>query len=112
VAICVLVLQSFLSVWATAAMTAPMLDAFGNPLCITSIEHNGTPPPGGHSTLPDCCTLGCNMPSHLLAADPSGDTGLRWLLSSDDIHFDLAQSFQIDGPEHNPGSPRASPLTA
>lgn len=90
----------------------PTLDAFGNPLCITSIDHDGTSPPGDHSALPNCCTLGCNMPSHLLVADPSGDTGLRWSLSSDDIRFDLAQSFHIHGPEHNPGSPRAPPLTA
>lgn len=112
IAALVLVLQSFLSAWATGSYAAtPMLDAFGNPLCITSADHDGTTPANDHSKMPACCTFGCNMASPLLAASPDDRIGLLRPLSSDDIRFDLFEAFLIQGPDYDPGSPRAPPLT-
>lgn len=114
IAACVLVLQAFLGAWATGAMAAtPTHDAFGNPLCITSVDGHGTTPASDHSKLPDCCTFGCNMASSLLdtARDDDG-IGLLRPLSSHDVRFALAQSFPIQRPDHDPGNPRAPPVTA
>jgi len=109
---CVFVLQSFLSVWASTAMAAtPMLDRFGNPLCITSVEHGDTSPASDHSNLPDCCTVGCCLSSLLFGTGAIERTGLLRLLSSAEVPFHLFQTFQIQSPDHAPGSPRAPPLT-
>lgn len=113
VATFVLVLQSFLSAWAAGAMPAtPMLDAFGNPLCITSVDHDGSTPANDHSKLPACCTFGCNLASPLLAAEPAHGVGLLRPLSSADVRFHVHKTVHIQSPDHDPGSPRAPPLTA
>lgn len=109
VAACVLALQTCLTAWAAAAM--PLLDAFGNPLCITSVDHDGTSPPSDHSSLPDCCTFGCSMASPLAAAGPGDGIGLLRPLSSADVRFGRVEAFHIQGPDHDPGSPRAPPVT-
>lgn len=113
VAACILVLQSFLSGWATGALAAtPMLDAFGNPLCVTSGDHDGKRPANDHSKVPDCCTFGCSIASSLLAAAPDDRIGPLRPLSSDDFRFGSLESFHLQSPDHDPGSPRAPPLTA
>jgi len=110
----VLVLHAFLGAWATGAMAAmPTHDAFGNPLCITSVEGHGTAPANDQSRLPDCCTFGCNTASSLHDTARGSDViGLLRPLSSDDIRFELVQSFPVQRPDHDPGSPRAPPVTA
>lgn len=111
IAALVLVLQSFLSAWAAGAYAAtPMLDAFGNPLCIIGVDHDA--PAGDRSRMPDCCVFGCNMASPLPAAASGDGIGLLRPLSSDDIRFDRIEGFQIQSPDHDPGSPRAPPVTA
>lgn len=47
--------------FASGASASPIaLDAFGNPLCITSQEHGGGEAPGlPHNKVPACCTLSC-----------------------------------------------------
>jgi hypothetical protein len=112
IAALVLVLQSFLSASASGAFAAtPLLDAFGNPLCITSVDRDGSPPTHDHSKLTDCCAFGCSMVSPLFAAAPGDDIGLSSPLASDDIRYELIQSFHIRAPDHDPGSPRAPPMT-
>ncbi|MFC0245483.1 hypothetical protein ACFOLL_17660 [Falsochrobactrum ovis] len=112
VAAAVLVLQSFLTAWAAGAMpVTPMLDAFGNPLCITSVDHDGDVPRDDHSKLPDCCTFGCNLASPLHAAEPAQGVGLLKPLSSTDVRFHVHKTFHIQSPDHDPGSSRAPPLT-
>ena len=112
IAALVLVLQSFLSAWATGALAAaPMLDAFGNPLCITSVDHDDTTPANDHSKLPVCCTFGCNMAAPLLAAAPEDGIALLRPIPADDVRFDRSEAFHIQGPGHVPGSPRAPPVT-
>lgn len=112
IAALVLVLQSFLSAWTASAFPAtPMLDAFGSPLCITSGDHHGTAPANDHSKMPNCCALGCSMASPLLAAAPGNGVGLLRPLSSNDIQLHHTETFLIEGQDHDPGSPRAPPLT-
>lgn len=113
IAALVLVLQSLLSAWAAGAMSAtPMLDAFGNPLCITSVDQDGSTPASDHSKLPDCCTFCCHLALPLLAAEPVDCVGLLSPLSSTEVPFRLHKTTHIQSPDHNPGSPRAPPLTA
>lgn len=106
----VLVVQSFLSAWATGAMPAtPRLDAFGNPLCVTSDDHAGGS--SDHSTLPACCTLACSSIAPLLpvpdadafTASPSLKSAKLVPAHHGLIHF-LAS-------EYPPGHPRAPPGT-
>ena len=107
----VLVLQFLFSAWATSAIAAtPLLDRFGNPLCITSIDHGGALPAGNHSNLPDCCAFGCSLTSPLLGTGPADPTGLFRPLSCADARFDLFRAIHIEGPDHVPGSPRAPPV--
>ena len=55
-----LVLQTLGSAHAMGAGSGPyLLDAFGNPLCITSGAHGDDGQPVRHGTLKDCCALGC-----------------------------------------------------
>jgi hypothetical protein len=113
IAALVLVLQSFLSVWAAGAFAATStLDTFGNQLCITSGDHHGTTPQNDHSRMPDCCAFGCGTTSPLLADAPGDGIGLPRPLSADDLRFDLIEAFLTRGPDHDPGSPRAPPPTA
>lgn len=112
IAALVLVLQSFLSAWATGAFAAtPMLDAFGNPLCITSVDDDGATPASDHSKMPDCCTFGCNMAASHLASAPDDSVSLFRPLASHGVRFEFVQPFHIQSPDHDPGSPRAPPVT-
>ncbi|MCB1468947.1 MAG: hypothetical protein KDK08_17820 [Rhizobiaceae bacterium] len=55
-----LVLQTLGSAHAVGAGSGPyLLDAFGNPLCITSGAHGDDGQPVHHGALKDCCALGC-----------------------------------------------------
>ncbi|BCH33280.1 hypothetical protein MesoLjLc_52100 [Mesorhizobium sp. L-8-10] len=108
----VLVLQAFAAGWAAGAMpSGPQLDAFGNPLCITSIDHDDGDSTGDHSKLPNCCTFGCSFASFTVAA-PSGD-GFALLrpLSHPDVFHNTRPGVRAEAPDHDPGSPRAPPLT-
>lgn len=112
VAALILLAQTALSGWGSGAMAAtPMLDAFGNPLCITS-----TDPTGGstsdHSKMPNCCTFGCSTVSPLLAIPDSDGTGLARPLIVSDVLFSIGKGVVLPSPDHDPGSPRAPPLTA
>lgn len=115
----VLVLQSFATAWAAGAMPAgAMLDAFGNPLCITSadqqtVDLDGSGPAGDHSKVPNCCTLGCSMGSPVLAT-PADDAG-TWLLlrlEAAEADFMVSATVSVAFPDHDPGNPRAPPLNA
>lgn len=101
---------------ATAALAigqgTPPLDIFGNPLCITSATDHTAPAKSDHPSLPECCTLGCNMVSAGSAMPPQG------------VAFAVTSNFQTavqsvaarrDPPKagkHDPGSPRAPPVAA
>lgn len=107
-----LLLQSALTAWATSAMPAsPLLDAFGNPLCITSTDSGDAHPAGDHPKLPDCCTFGCSMASALIAPSPSDAVGVRLPYILPDVPTEPETIVLVRSQAHAPGSPRAPPRT-
>lgn len=112
VAAFVLVLQSSLTVWASAvAPSDPMLDSWGNVLCITGMDQEGNKPANRHSGLLDCCTLGCGTSSATLAAPSNVSIVLLPPARSDALRT-ARKAAIVQIPDHDPGSPRAPPLTA
>lgn len=112
VAAIVLVLQAFLTAWSTGAMPlSPALDAFGNPLCVTSAEFASGDTDHQPGDLPNCCTLGCSMVAPLLPA-PAGEAERIVIVGEmpTDAAFDQSALHRL--PDHDPGHPRAPPLTA
>ena len=109
----IFVVQVSLAAWGSAAMAGqPALDAFGNPLCITTDDGKGVLPPGEHGKVPSCCTLGCMAAATVLAGpDPVVTAFVAPPVSS------LPVAHASDGPgldrlDHHPASPRAPPLQA
>lgn len=66
---CMLVFQALVTAFAMGpAQAVPVLDAFGNPLCITGTEapaHNRA----DHAVPADCCTVSCSMFASVFADD-------------------------------------------
>lgn len=106
----VLVLHAFLSAWSAAAMPAdPVLDGFGNPLCISGFEAGGNSHGDGHSGLPDCCALGCPHGKVPLAPPPGpGAPGPAAIATALPARPDVAG---LPGTlRHGAAYPRAPPL--
>lgn len=111
IAAMLLVLQAFAASLAigSSASASPMLDVFGNPLCITSHlapEQDDL----GHSALPDCCTVSCSM----FAAAMNGERAEISLAnplpvtdSSRHAAFDITP--EPNQAARRPGSPRSPP---
>jgi len=112
-AACMLFLQALvtgLSLGASAA--SPLLDAFGNPLCLTSVDGDATGSDhGGHGGLPNCCTSACSM---FAQAAPCGSAGPSLPNPIGTFAFTLRPIFEAPAaafaPQRSPGSPRAPPL--
>jgi hypothetical protein len=110
----VLVLQVLVGAFALgAAAAAPMLDVFGNPICITSTASVETDTDRStHSAIPDCCSVACSM-----FAPVTADARAPHWLSNPRVPATLhrtAPSYAVapDEPfDHQPGNPRAPPLT-
>lgn len=113
VATYMLVLQSLIGAFAVgAAASSPMLDAFGNPLCITSSEAaEDNSDRSGHGTMPDCCTVSCSMFSSAIANAREAHSlhnPLEYAFVQTAFAFDsIASSFTL---ERGPGSPRSPPI--
>lgn len=108
----VLLLQTLVSAWASGAMAdGPMLDIFGNPLCITSTAHPGGAPADNHSSALNCCTFGCSAVSLF---EPSPDTqgalAIHWRYEKIDRRG-IDRLIWIQRPDHEPGNARAPPLS-
>ena len=109
VAALIFVVQASLSVWAGAAAAAqPMLDAFGNPLCITS-DDGSSLPGDDHARQPNCCTLGCSTFSPVLPEPDRGALDVATFRGSDVLLPPGTVSTGLRGLDHAPGSPRAPP---
>lgn len=98
-----LLLQSLLLAWsmAGAAQGAPMLDAFGNPLCITTTHSDQAPgaPVDAHLR---CCTLACGSAGLIAAEPPAGPT----------LAAPLSISVAVIRPRIDSAEPPAERLTA
>lgn len=110
-----LILQGLLGAFATGvANAATDLDAFGNPLCITSGELASVDADGSHDqTLPDCCSAACSMFSTVTNDDHAPhalDNPLR--VGVDATAATAAAACLGFALKRGPGSPRSPPLTA
>jgi hypothetical protein len=100
-----LIVQSIASSF--AAPPHPALDAFGNPLCITSTGHGQ--PDTDHHKVPGCCILGCNALTSYIASPPD-DAWLKNGFEATTIRFAPAlRDIVVGEDDHDPGSPRAPP---
>lgn len=109
------VVQSLIGAFALGASAAPtQLDAFGNPLCITSSETaDKEPDRGSHSSLPDCCTVACNMFAPVTPDERVAHSLVnRRLPVSQPLQrpFRSINHARLDA--QSPGSPRSPPLTS
>lgn len=114
VALCaalVLMLQAFTSGFvAAAAPVAPMVDAFGNVLCMDS-GHGGSVPSDEHGKMVNCCTFGCSTTSPLLVAREAQQAWLIELRSFAANPLGMTETIRAEHPDFDPGSPRAPPVT-
>lgn len=114
VAASMLMLQAVLGAVALGtAHTAPLVDIFGNPLCITS----ATGPTDPHdersaAALPDCCTSACSMFAPLMNDSRVAHSLPNPLAVPAPLDFAFDPIALRPSPDHDPGSPRAPPLTA
>jgi hypothetical protein len=108
VASVMLFLQGVVTAWSAGIMPlGPMLDAFGNPLCITSTDRS--PPSENHSSLPDCCTMGCASASPLVALPASdGHGAIPFFVTV--FEPGVSEGPAVSGLAHHQGQPRAPPL--
>lgn len=95
-----------------SAAAAP-LDAFGNPLCVTSGEHGSPAPAGhGHARLPDCCASGCAAACGAAGPVPSAAS---WNAPLSRPAVTGRRDFAFHLPpvlDRGPAQPRGPPLTA
>lgn len=114
VAAYMLMLQALVGSFAfgVAANASPLLDAFGNPLCITSAESAALSEDGGHSALPECCTAACGMFAHLTVEDrtPHSLDNPLPAVAQGVATFDARVVTPVL--DHDPGKPRAPPFAA
>jgi len=104
------VLQVAAASFASGAMAAPqLLDVFGNPICLT--DGHGGPSGDHHPGMPDCCQFGCASSAAAVPVS-SGEAALRRPLAF--LHKDAGDGavVALSAPDHDPGNPRAPPLTA
>lgn len=112
VAALVILLQGLTTAWADGRMAgAPLLDIFGNPICLTdSVDQS--PTGDDHAKVPNCCTFGCPVAASALTAPPAqADVAAPHA----DSHAEAPQRLRtvvLVPPDHDPGNPRAPPLTA
>lgn len=106
-----LVLQTAAGALAIGQGTPP-LDIFGNPLCITSDSGHTAPAKSDHPSLPECCTLGCNMTSAGSAMPPEGVALPATAPFQMVVEFVSVRRNPPVAAKHDPGSPRAPPTAA
>ncbi|MGD9914518.1 MAG: hypothetical protein AB7S80_10595 [Rhizobiaceae bacterium] len=105
----VFVVQTSFVAWAGAAVAAgPTLDAFGNPLCITSHEVSGSTD-GDHGKVPSCCTLGCASVAPVL--DQPAGTAVLVLAAAHTVSVPAPDGIEpgLKRLDHDIASPRGPP---
>jgi hypothetical protein len=107
-----LLANSLVASLASSRAAETVVDAFGNPLCITNSDSHAAAPAGDHSKLPDCCTLGCTMGSSALAARHAIETAPVVWPQNPEIARRDEDPAPLRAPDYDPGNPRAPPLTA
>lgn len=108
VAALVLLLQSLLPAGAHAA--GPLLDIFGNPLCISGADGHSPVPPNDHSQLPDCCAANCSGFAHAAVEPDLADTEIAHPAVPHGFTIIAHADVHIAPDEYSPGKPRGPPL--
>ncbi|MFI0842795.1 hypothetical protein [Mesorhizobium sp. IMUNJ 23232] len=104
-------IQSLAGGFALAAGEVP-LDAFGNPLCITSTDHGTPADRSNHGKMPGCCMLGCAA-SATVSGTPPDEVSLTIAFRTKAAGRPLpAPVVIVQADDHDPGSPRAPPALA
>lgn len=113
VAAYVLLFQSITGAFALGVGSTP-LDAFGNPLCITSTEHSTSAGKGlDHDKMRSCCELACSMVAPaLVAASDAPWISADLPHATGAIRHHSSARVPASALDHAPGNPRAPPLTA
>ena len=113
VAACLLVLQSLTGALALGyASVSPMLDAFGNPICITLSEiADNSSDQNDQPMIPDCCTINCSMFATIFQDQPASHSLENPLLQRTD-RLMVAEDYLLSGSliSDKPGSPRSPPF--
>ncbi len=102
----------FGSVLLGSAVAAPILDDFGNPLCITHAETSGPSDHKDSSKLPQCCTQACSVLAPVLAPQFSDNFLSNRLETNSKPVTAEADPGPFERPETSPGKPRAPPFAA
>lgn len=108
-AMLILLAQAFFTAWTTGAMAsgAMPVDAWGNPLCVTSVEHGASD--GGTFQIPGCCAMACAMSAAMLAQPAGAERSIRADLTGIRLPLVASTPFIDTSRDHDPGSPRAPP---
>jgi hypothetical protein len=106
------VVQMMISSWAMAGSVGqPMVDAFGNPLCVTDADGNSVNPSKDHRDLPACCTIGCSAFSAGLPASSADPASASLVAAGGPTVVPVRPVDPAARLDHDPGSPRAPPAT-
>lgn len=109
VAALMLVLQSMAGALALG-QDRIQLDAFGNPLCITSGDHSTPADDSDHPQFPNCCTFGCLSFASPLATPPDNVSLVVHDLFETAAARPTSRPAPSTAPDHDPGNPRAPPF--
>jgi len=105
----VFVLQASLAAAAAAVPSGPLLDRFGNPLCVTGVEPGRDSHDRGHAGLPECCAAGCPLASSTPAPPPDEVAALLRPPLDTGASFNPSAAHRPAGPDRTPANPRAPP---
>ncbi|WP_442582920.1 hypothetical protein ACSBOB_13600 [Mesorhizobium sp. ASY16-5R] len=108
VAAALFLVQSLSGGFAVAAGNIP-LDAFGNPLCITSSDHGTPADRSDHGKMPGCCMLGCTAAAMVVGAPPTGTSLAVAFQTGIAARRPMGRTIVVQADDHPPGSPRAPP---
>ncbi|CDZ29631.1 hypothetical protein [Neorhizobium galegae] len=108
-----LVVQMVLgSILLGSAVAAPVVDDFGNPLCITRAGGSSQSDHKDGPKLPECCTQACSVLAPVLAPQFS-DNFLNNRLEATSTPVPAeTDTGPFERPETSPGNPRAPPPAA
>ncbi|WP_172724529.1 hypothetical protein [Neorhizobium tomejilense] len=108
-----LVVQMVLgSILLGSAVAAPVIDDFGNPLCITHAGGSGQSDHEDGPKLPECCTQACSVLAPALAPQFSDNFLSNRLEATAKPVPAEADIGPFERPETSPGNPRAPPPAA
>lgn len=106
---CLLLLQTLGTSLAMGSMAnGPMLDSFGNVLCLSASTQQQNAHSG--SAVPACCALGCQLANILLGAPPEHLSLVAQIRSGALIKSSHGNQIILVRPDHDPSQPRAPPF--